>query len=101
MLASRKGFSLWIRTLSQINSSEGEVLADRMRKSFTEGEWPVLERWAKMLEGEGLEQYVPVKRETPKWSEARVCKWWAVIRTDSASQHWHLKAVNAEGVCLP
>ena len=36
ILAMREGFNLRIRKLSRINSSEGEVQADRMRKSFIE-----------------------------------------------------------------
>ena len=45
----------------------------------------------KILDEVAMAHFLPVRADTPKWSETCVCRWQAVWPTYNALQHWHLK----------
>jgi hypothetical protein len=89
------GLSFEMRRLSRTRSSSGEEQDDRILKSSREAVWPEWLRWEKMLVSWGLLLVLPVKAETPRCSETRVCRWRTVslahIRRGTAST---LKRIN-------
>ena len=87
----RQGLSLQMRRLSRTSSSSWEEHVERILKSSREAIWPVLLRWERMLDDMGLVLFRPVRGETPKCSETRVCRWRAVWPIYDAEQQRHLK----------
>jgi hypothetical protein len=85
------GLSFEMRRLSRTRGSSGEEQDDRILKSSREAVWPEWLRWEKMLVSWGLLLVLPVKAETPRCSETRVCRWRTVWPTYDAEQHRHLK----------
>ena len=70
----REGLSLLMRRLSRMRSSSGEEQQEIILKSLREAVWPVLSRWERILDMVGLLLLLPVRGETPKCSDTRVCK---------------------------
>ena len=70
----REGLSLLMRRLSRMRSSSGEEQQEIILKSLREAVWPVLSRWERILDMAGLLLLLPVRGETPKCSDTRVCK---------------------------
>ena len=80
-LPFKEGLTLEIKRLSLTRSSEGEEQEERILKLSRDAVWSVSERCAKILDGVEVTHFLPIKAETPKWSETRVCKWRAVWPT--------------------
>ena len=57
-----------------MRSSSGEEQQEIILKSLREAVWPVLSRWERILDMAGLLLLLPVRGETPKCSNTRVCK---------------------------
>ena len=87
----REGLSLLMRRLSRMRSSSGEEQQEIILKSLREAEWPVLSRWERILDMVGLLLLLPVRGETPKCSDTRVCKWRTVWPKYVAEQQRHVK----------
>jgi hypothetical protein len=87
----REGLSLLMRRLSRMRSSSGEEQQEIILKSLREAEWPVLSRWERTLDMVGLLLLLPVRGETPKCSDTRVCKWRTVWPKYVAEQQQHVK----------
>ena len=86
-LPFKEGLTLEIKRLSLTRSSEGEEQEERILTSSRDAVWPVSKRCAKILNGVTVASFLPVRAETPKSSEIRVCRWRAVWSTYNALQH--------------
>jgi hypothetical protein len=86
-----EGLSLLMRRLYRMRSSFGEEQQEIILKLLREAEWPVLSRWERILDMVGLLLLLPVRGETPKCSETRVCKWRTVWPKYVAEQQRHVK----------
>jgi hypothetical protein len=87
---------LLMRRLSRMRSSSGEEQQEIILKSLREAEWPVLSRWERIVDMVGLLLLLPVRGETPKCSDTRVCKWRTVWPKYVAKQQRHVKAYTTQ-----
>ena len=70
----RVGLSLEMSRLSRMRSSSGEEQEEIILKSLIEAVWPALSRWERILDLAGLLLLRPVRGETSRCSDTRVCR---------------------------
>ena len=65
-LPFKEGLTSEIRRFSLTRSLEGDEQVEIILKSSREAVWPVSERCAKILDGEAVARFLPVRTETIK-----------------------------------